>query len=199
MSNYTPRTTAPSNSDLRWIKTTSGGYNQCIYGYYGAPSVLPNCTGYVHGRVMEIRGNTSDNSGLSFGNGADYYNGSTSNWIQQQTPSLGAVACWSGGAGHVAIVERIIDDNTILLSESSWGTDTMEAVYFRTVYGYRAYGWRPINDAALSFQGFLKNPWAEETPETGGLLKTFLILAAAKRRKEKEGKQNHVTEFTSIL
>ena len=60
---FTPRLTAPSSSDLRWIKDASGGYNQCVYGSDGPPSVLPNCTGYVHGRVMEIRGVNTDDSG----------------------------------------------------------------------------------------------------------------------------------------
>ena len=64
---YVPRLSAPSYTDKRWIQVESGGFNQCIYGYYGGPSVLPNCTGYVHGRVMELRGVNTDDSGLSFG------------------------------------------------------------------------------------------------------------------------------------
>ena len=157
---YTPRLTAPSSTDLRWIQVNSGGYNQCIYGAYGAPSVLPNCTGYVHGRCMEIAGITSDNIGLSFGNGNSYYSGSTSNWIRDSEPSLGAVACWGGQYGHVAIVEEIIDANTIVLSESSYSGPP---VVFRTVTGYRSLGWRPISDVIV-FQGFLRNPYVDDEP-----------------------------------
>lgn len=46
---FTPRFTAPSQSDLHWIKTTHGGYNKCIQIQENG-SVLPNCTGYArHG------------------------------------------------------------------------------------------------------------------------------------------------------
>ena len=159
MSNYTARTTAPDVNDKRWIQLNSGGYNACIYGSSGPPSVLPNCTGYVHGRVMEIRGVNTDDAGLSFGNGADYYNGSSADWIQQSTPSLGAIVCYSGGAGHVAVVEKIIDSDTIEVSESSYSNP---AVYFRYIRCYRSLGWRPIVDASLSFQGFLKNKYPNQ-------------------------------------
>ena len=43
---FTPRLTAPSQSDLHWIKTTHGGYNKCIQIQEDG-SVLPNCTGYA--------------------------------------------------------------------------------------------------------------------------------------------------------
>ena len=42
---FNPRLTAPSNSDLHWIKTTHGGYNRCIVIDEETGSVLPNCTG----------------------------------------------------------------------------------------------------------------------------------------------------------
>ena len=165
---FTPRLTGPSNSDLRWIRTLSGGYNECIYGYYGAPSVLPNCTGYVHGRVMEIRGVNTDDSGLSFGNGTDYWNGSSSIWIKEQNPSLGAVLCYSEAPGsgqtfgHVCVVEQIIDNNTIVISESNYDPP----VRFRTYTCYRSYGWRPTTGWNVTPQGFLKNPYVTPTPPT---------------------------------
>ena len=120
---FTPRLTAPSTTDLHWIQVNSGGYNQCIYGSSGAPSVLPNCTGYVHGRCMEIAGITTDNMGLSFNNAVTYYTNSSSDWVQSQDPSLGAIVCYytnnTGDAhpGHVAIVEQIIDNDTIVVQD----------------------------------------------------------------------------------
>ena len=164
---FTPRLTAPSTSDLRWIKDTSGGYNQCIYGSNGPPSVLPNCTGYVHGRVMEIRGNNVDNSGLPFGDAVTYWNGSTSAWVQEQNPSLGAVLCYGPAQGsgqtygHVCIVEQIIDNNTIVVSESNYGGNR-----FDVLTCYRAYGWRPTTGWNVTPQGFLKNPYVTPTPPT---------------------------------
>lgn len=165
---FTPRLTAPSTSDLRWIQVNSGGYNQCIYGRLGPPSVLPDCTGYVHGRCMEIAGINTDNMGLSLGNGADYWNGSSSNWVQEQNPSLGAVACYytigTTQPGHVAMVEQIIDADTIVISESDWGTPDTTGVYFRTLTCYRQYGWRPSGGWNVYAYGFLKNPYVTPTP-----------------------------------
>ena len=69
---YNPRLTAPGASDPRWLQINYGGYNQCIVGSDGPPSVLPNCTGYVHGRIMEIRGVNTDDAGLSFGDAYTY-------------------------------------------------------------------------------------------------------------------------------
>lgn len=162
---FVPRLTAPSSSDLRWIKTTSGGYNQCIYGSDGPPSVLPDCTGYVHGRCMEIAGITTDNMGLSFGDGRTYWTNSSSQWVQSQTPSLGAVLCYdqvpgSGQInGHVAIVEQVIDNDTVVVSESHYG-----GARFAVETCYRRYGWRPSSGWNVTSQGFLKNPYVDDQP-----------------------------------
>lgn len=162
---FTPRLTAPSTTDLRWIQINSGGYNQCIYGSSGAPSVLPNCTGYVHGRCMEIAGIITDNMGLSFNNAITYYTNSSSDWVQTQDPSLGAIVCYytnntsDGHPGHVAIVEQIIDNDTIVVSESHYG-----GARFAVETCYRRYGWRPTSGWNVSPQGFLKNPYVTPTP-----------------------------------
>lgn len=190
MSNFTPRTSAPSYSDLRWIQIGSGGYNQCIYGSDGPPSVLPNCTGYVHGRAMEIANVNSDTLGLSFGNAADYYSGSSSAWLQRSEPSLGAIVCYSqiGGwyPGHVSVVEEIIDANTILVSESDYGGS-----YFKTWTLRREWNWTPFpnpSDYLVSFLGFLKNPYVTPgpgpTPGPGENDPKYAILFIAKKRKE---------------
>ena len=184
---YTPRLTAPSAGDLRWIKDTSGGYNQCIYGSDGPPSVLPNCTGYVHGRVMEIRGVNTDDGGLSFGDAYTYWTGSSPDWIQESDPSLGAIVCYTtvGGPnpGHVAVVEQIIDIDTIVVSESNYGGN-----YFDTLTCYRSYGWRPSAGWNVTPQGFLKNPYVISG---GGLSPSLLLLLLIKKRKEilKNGKR----------
>lgn len=183
---FTPRTSAPSYSDLHWIQVNSGGYNQCIYGSDGAPSVLPNCTGYVHGRVMEIRGVTTDDCGLSFGNAVTYWGSSSSNWVQSQNPSLGAILCYytntsyDGHPGHVAVVEEVIDNDTVIVSESNYG-----GVRWDYVTCYRAYGWRPDPYWNVSPQGFLTNPYVDPTPPTpiGGLSASMLLLLYTKKKK----------------
>lgn len=163
---FTPRLTAPDASDLRWIQTGSGGYNACIYGSNGAPSVLPNCTGYVHGRVMEIRGVSTDDSGLSFANAHAYWSDSASTWLQSQDPSVGAVICYytntatDGEPGHVAVVEEVIDTDTIVVSESHYG-----GAYFDTLTCYRSHGWRDNDLWNITPLGFLKNPYLDSSEE----------------------------------
>ena len=162
---FTPRLTAPSTSDLRWIQINYGGYNQCIVGSDGPISVLPNCTGYVHGRCMEIAGLTTDNMGLPFTNAVTYYNNSSNQWVQEQNPSLGAIVCYytntssDSHPGHVAIVEQIIDNDTIVVSESHYG-----GARFAVETCYRRYGWRPSAGWNVSPQGFLRNPYVTPTP-----------------------------------
>lgn len=169
---FTPRTTAPSASDLRWIQQASGGYNQCIYGSDGPPSVLPDCTGYVHGRVMEIRGVNTDDSGLSFGNGNTYWTASSAAWIRESEPSLGAVVCYDTPTyGHVGIVEEILNANTVIITESHYG-----GVRWSRVTCYRQYGWRPSAGWNTTLQGFLKNPYVDEPPAPTGLTPVMLLL-----------------------
>lgn len=188
---YTPRLTAPDASDPRWIMDDYGGYNLCIAGSDGPPSVLPDCTGYVHGRVMEQRGVNTDDAGLSLGNGATYWTNSSSNWIREQNPSLGAVACYytntasDGQPGHVAIVEQIIDNDTVVMSESNYGGPR-----WRLVTCYRQYGWRPSSGWNVSPQGFLKNPYVDEGG--GGKLKPSVLLLLLAKYMERNNKYGRI-------
>lgn len=184
MSEYIPRLTEPSASDPRWIMSSYGGYNDCIAGSNGPPSVLPNCTGYVHGRCMEIAGINTDNMGLSFGNAVTYYTQSSSDWIQDSEPSLGAVIVYAQNVGwepgHVAIVEEIIDNDTIVISQSDYG-----GARFSTWTCTRATNWTPFTN--VSFIGFLKNPYVTpEPPEPSGSKAKYAILFLAKKRKEEK-------------
>ena len=112
------RLTAPSNSNLYYIKTTKGGYNKCIQIKPNG-SVLPNCTGYAWGRYCEEQ-NIHDCK-LSRGDAGNWYY-KNDGYARGRLPKLGAVICWSkdGGAGHVAIVEEIYSNGKILTSNSAY-------------------------------------------------------------------------------
>ena len=122
MAKYTARLTAPSTTDKNYIHTSAGGYNYCIHISGG--SVLPNCVGYAWGRWRELLGKFHN---LSRANAESWY-GKNDGYKRGQTPKLGAVICWrkgivgveEDGAGHVAIVEKIYDDGTVLTSNSAW-------------------------------------------------------------------------------
>lgn len=95
-----------------------------------------NCTAYAYGRAFEllkkrpILPDCSQKYGRSDGGNWFNWNKKTGAYPTGMTPRLGAIACWqskSGGTGgHVAVVEKIMGD-TIVLSESGYGS-----FYFRT-------------------------------------------------------------------
>lgn len=160
---YNPRTTAPSTTDKHWIKTTKGGYNECIL--ISGNSCLPNCVGYAWGRWYELLGNKPK---LSRGNAENWY-GYNDGYKRGSTPKLGAVICWrkgqagnsNDGAGHVAIVEKINSDGSILLSESCYGGSRFKT---RTVKKSNNY----YLGSKYTFQGFIYSPieWEVESTPT---------------------------------
>ena len=172
MSSYQPRLTPPAITDPLWINTGYGGYNKCIVRDYDTGSVLPNCTGYVHGRYMELSG--THDCPMYLGN-ADGYYGYTADGLPRGTePQLGAVLCFSGGlAGHVCVVEEIIDADTIRTSDSNYSSD-----YFTTYVRYRQYGWQ-WPGGNLTYQGAIYNPNIK-------MSRLLLYLMAAKKKKKKE-------------
>lgn len=114
---FTPRTTAPSETNKYYIHTSNGGLNQCIEINTSTGSCLPNCVGYAWGRAYEILGKKPN---LSKGNAENWYsyNKKGGYYKYGSTPKLGAIMCWGGN--HVAVVEKI-EGNYITISESSYG------------------------------------------------------------------------------
>ena len=125
------RTTKPESGNKFYNTVSKGGYSHCIAGYPTDKgcNVLANCVGYACGRFNEIIGEMK----------YPYLNCNAENFIERakqygleisDKPTLGGIMVWqkgatlSGddGAGHVAIVEKIIDDNTIYTSESGYGS-----------------------------------------------------------------------------
>lgn len=133
MANFIPRYNRPNNNNLEY-KTSKyrGGWSQCIQGEPtdSACDVLANCVGYACGRFNEIYNEITGNTGMRY----PYLNCNAENFIRranQMYPDLkisdipvpGAILCWEGKgslAGHVAIVEEVIDLNTIRTSESAY-------------------------------------------------------------------------------
>lgn len=121
---YKPRLSSPSTTDKNWIYYKKGGYNHCIL--IKGNSCLANCVGYSWGRWRELLGK---NPSLSTGNAENWYGYKRDGYKRGQTPKLGAVICWrkgkagyeKDGAGHVAIVEKINSDGSIVTSNSAYG------------------------------------------------------------------------------
>lgn len=97
---------------------------------------------------------------LSWGNAEDWWGKTSDGYQRGQTPKLGAVACWrkgvagdnSDGAGHVAIVEHINEDGSIITSDSGWGASRVWWETNRQDDGNWGSG------SAYTFQGFIYNP-----------------------------------------
>lgn len=156
---FTPRLKAPSSTDKYWLRKSHGGVNPCIEIKNG--SCLPNCVGYAWGRVYELLGKKHS---LSTGNAENWFN-KKDGYSRGQEPKLGAVICWrkgkagnaSDGAGHVAIVEQINSDGSIVCSESSWGGARFNVRTLKKPYKL---------GSAYTFQGFIYPPYEfDEEPK----------------------------------
>ena len=163
---FTPRTTKPEAGNKYYITKSNGGYSNAIKGNPTDKNcdVLSNCVGYAYGRFNEI-GGWGYCKYLSPVNAENFiqYKG---NLEVGQTPKIGACMVWqrgatlsgSDGAGHVAIVERVVSDTEVLTSESAWGgTAFYTMTRKKGADGNWGYGGK--------FLGFIYNP-AECCKET---------------------------------
>lgn len=128
---FTPRLTKPEAGNKYYITKAKGGWSTAIVGNPTDKdcNVLANCVGYAFGRFNEIIGDTTM-SYLQPVNAENFYSVAQSQGLKTgQTPQLGAVMVWqkgatlsyTDGAGHVAVVEKIYDDGSVLTSESGYG------------------------------------------------------------------------------
>ena len=125
---FTPRLTKPEKGNKYYITKAKGGYSSAIQGSPTDPdcNVLANCVGYAYGRFNEIVGAGSCKY-LAPTNAENFmqYKGSLETGM---TPRVGACMVWqagatlsgSDGAGHVAIVEKVISATEVVTSESGW-------------------------------------------------------------------------------
>ena len=160
MANFVPRLTRPEAGNKYYITKGNGGYSNAIKGSPTDPlcDVLSNCVGYAYGRFNEIGGYCCCKYLVPT---------NAENFIQYcgglpvgQTPKLGACMVWrkgatlsnSDGAGHVAIVERIISDTQIVTSESGWNS----APFWTKTRNKGNGNWGA--GAGYTFLGFIYNP-----------------------------------------
>jgi surface antigen len=148
---FTPRYEVPNNNNKYYVNTNRGGYNKCIIRNQGNGFVLPNCVGYSYGRFMECGEMTSCK--LSAGNAKGWWT-HKDGYKRGLTPKVGAVACWTNnGAGHVASVEEVNSDGSIVISMSNYTGTYKNGRFFQILTlkkGYKISG--------LTFQGFIYNP-----------------------------------------
>lgn len=143
---------SPSQGNPYYINTEYGGYNRyTLIIDKTTGCVIPNCTAFCFGAFMECCGITACN--LPVANAADWYR--LAPYAKGSTPKLGAIACWKGGTnnqGHVAFVNSIADDGTIVVAESG---------YYSKVWYMNETIAPPYKRSGLTFQGFIYNPFTD--------------------------------------
>lgn len=151
---FTPRLTDEGMRGNKWWYSNGNPF----YATNPQRLGLPNCTCYAYGRYAEIRNAFAN---LPTGDAKKWYPAATK-FDRGQEPQLGAIVCYGtrlttdSHGGHVAVVEEIVDDNTIKTSNSYYN-----GKYFQVETVYRQHNWLPswargtVRDYV--FQGFIYN------------------------------------------
>ena len=165
------RTECPKKNKY-YIRKVTGGLNGAVAGEPTQPyaNVLDNCVGYANGRYNEII-NDPELKGVVKAfkyqltcNAENFIESAKRQGLKiSPTPIEGGIMVWqkgrtlSGGdgAGHVAVVERVYDDGTILTSESGWNSWA-----FKTVRRDNSNG-RWGQNSLYKFRGCIINPSIE--------------------------------------
>ena len=157
---FTMRTTKPGAGNKYYIRKAQGGYSNAIYGKPtdSECNVLANCVGYAYGRFNEI-GGYGYCKYLAPVNAENFmdYKGSCKTGM---TPKVGACMVWEGKgdlAGHVAIIEKVYDNNHVYTSESGYGSKNP----FWNSHRYNNNGRWGCN-SNYKFLGFIYNPAVKE-------------------------------------
>lgn len=166
-----------------YIIKSYGGWSPCIQGnakFALRPfpgSVLPNCVGYGVARYNEWA-KADGCPYLGNRNAAELYDLGVSQGLPHGSePRPGALIVWkTSGAGHCAIVERVVDDNNIITTESGWNYTQPPIV--RTVQRRRSGGtWDYPGGKCI---GFIYQPEEED------IMKTFDAYKSGEAVKDPE-------------
>lgn len=162
------RITQPKNNAY-YIRQVTGGLNGAVAGSptIAGANVLCNCVGYANGRFNEII-NDPELTGTAIKfkyqlvcNAENFIESAKKQGLSiSSTPIEGGIMVWQkgatlgggDGAGHVAVVEEVYNDGTIMTSESGYG-----AWAFKTIHRNNSNG-RWGQSSAYKFRGCIINP-----------------------------------------
>lgn len=162
------RTECPRNNKY-YIRQVTGGLNGAVAGNptQRYANVLDNCVGYANGRFNEcwndpeLEGIVKPFHAQLVCNAENFIESAKRQGLKiSSSPAIGGIMVWqkgrslSGGdgAGHVAVVERVYDDGTILTSESGWASWAFKTV--RRDNGNGRWG----QNSNYKFRGCIINP-----------------------------------------
>lgn len=157
MTNHIP-CIIPTRLNKLFISYTNGGLSLFQPRDARTGYVLPNCTSYAEScfnhEVCMLTG-IPDTIIYSFdGNAENWYKDAVRLKLERgDTPREGAMMCWSGGKGHVAIVDKIYEDGRLRIYESSYSAkEDFEIATINNKNG------RWGMSSAYKFEGFVYNP-----------------------------------------
>lgn len=165
---FTPRTTEPTGTALNTYWTDFTG--ECVWYTIGRIREVAGTPKWDPDRAWPVTLDSIQEAKQIYPN-ADEVNG----WIKDgNTPSLGAIACWTGTAGHCMNVEAI-NGNRITLSGYNFPdyhsfallTYDLDTIINNRISGLGA------------FQGFIRNPYVEPGPGPGGHTPTITITPSS--------------------
>lgn len=157
-------TSKPSANDpyiSYYNNSNHGGQSTCINGSPtdSVCNVLSNCVGWVCGRFNHIYSLLSGDKTMKYKafhcNAGDMYEKAASFGLKTgSTPQAGAIMVWGkqGGAGHVAIVEKVVSNDEVLTSESGYNSFAFKNKTRKKGNG----NWG--SNSPYYFKGFVYNP-----------------------------------------
>lgn len=191
----------PAKNDPYFNNYLKGGINPCIVGNYpknakypsGADgyNVLPNCTGWAVGEFARLggRGKIEYFSKPGGYHAREFIDVARREGLEVgSVPKLGALIVWKGGSGygHVAVVARVLDEDTIVVSESGWSSSRP---MWTAVHRKGSGNWTEGDDQSwmknlYQFAGFIYNPYMEGSEMSQEEFDKMADAWAAKKAKE---------------
>lgn len=166
---FTPRFKIPDAGNPYYNTKSNGGYSNAIQGkpVEKGLNVLRNCVGYANGRFAEIQDLPTIKYQLVCNAEKFIDKAKTYGLTIGTTPKLGSIMVWQkgatkspdDGAGHVAVVEQINTNGTVVTSES--GYNASKAFWTKTRSNSNG---RWGQDSKYTFLGFIYNPAVPDTP-----------------------------------
>lgn len=170
------RKTLPKNNKY-YIRKVSGGLNGAVAGNptIAGANVLANCVGYANGRFNEsINDPELTGKVLAFHyqlvcNAENFIESAKNQGLKiSKVPVQGGIMVWQkgatlgggDGAGHVAFVEEVYEDGSILTSESGWGSRDWAFKNLRRTNTDGRWG----QSSAYKFRGCIINPYIDGKP-----------------------------------
>lgn len=192
MNKFTVRTSVPNKWSALYNNANNGGLSWCINGMPTNPlnNVLANCVGYACGRFNEIYNQITGNKGIKYPqlccDAEQFWNRAKEIGLKRSKtkPQIGSIMVWEGigsASGHVAVVEKINKNNTVILtSESGWASS-----YFWNNYRYNDGNWGAGSN--YRFLGFIYNPAVTMT------------ITKPKTKKKKTKKKSNTTIAKEVI